>query len=349
MRYLDFERPVEELDRLIQQQRDYQQKTGLNMSGEIDALERKRHQLIRDIFYNLTPYQRIQLARHPERPYCLDYLRLMTTDFVELHGDRSFGDDPAMVGGFANLEGRTVMVIGHQKGRDTEENLQRNFGMANPEGFRKALRLMQMAERFHKPVICFIDSAGAYPGVGAEERGQAEAIAHNLMVMSQLKTPIIVVVTGEGGSGGALAIGVGDRILILQNAYYAVCTPEACAAILFKDRAKASSAVSSMKITADDLLELGVIDEIVPEPLGGAHQNWQDAAEALKQALIKNIDLLSQIPPDQLIGQRYAKFRAMGEFEDTQKRPLTIPSNPSSNTVGESNSRQSGLSAAVAG
>ncbi|KXK33088.1 MAG: Acetyl-coenzyme A carboxylase carboxyl transferase subunit alpha [Candidatus Hinthialibacteria bacterium OLB16] len=284
MRYLDFERPVEELDRLIQQQKDYQQKTGLNMTGEIEALERKRHQLIRDIFYNLTPYQRIQLARHPERPYCLDYIRLMTTDFVELHGDRAFGDDPAMVGGFANLDGRTVMIIGHQKGRDTEENLRRNFGMANPEGFRKALRLMQMAERFHKPVICFIDSAGAYPGVGAEERGQAEAIARNLMVISQLKTPIVVVVTGEGGSGGALAIAVGDRILILQNAYYAVCTPEACAAILFKDRAKASTAVSSMKITPEDLLELGVIDEIIPEPLGGAHQNWQEAADALKQA-----------------------------------------------------------------
>lgn len=348
MRYLDFERPVEELDRLIQQQKDYQQKTGLNMTGEIEALERKRHQLIRDIFYNLTPYQRIQLARHPERPYCLDYIRLMTTDFVELHGDRAFGDDPAMVGGFANLDGRTVMIIGHQKGRDTEENLRRNFGMANPEGFRKALRLMQMAERFHKPVICFIDSAGAYPGVGAEERGQAEAIARNLMVISQLKTPIVVVVTGEGGSGGALAIAVGDRILILQNAYYAVCTPEACAAILFKDRAKASTAVSSMKITPEDLLELGVIDEIIPEPLGGAHQNWQEAADSLKQAIIQNIDMLSPIPPDQLIEQRYAKFRAMGEFEDTQKRPLTIPNHSNSGISVENDSREPDLSAAIA-
>jgi acetyl-CoA carboxylase carboxyl transferase subunit alpha len=325
MRYLDFERPLEELDRIIQQQKQYHQKTGLDMSGEIEALERKRHQLIRDIFYNLTPYQRIQLARHPERPYCLDYIQLMMDDFIEFHGDRGFADDPAIVAGMASLDGRTVMIVGHQKGRDTEENIKRNFGMANPEGFRKAIRLMEMAERFQKPVICFIDSAGAYPGIGAEERGQAEAIARNLMLMSQIKTPIIVVVTGEGGSGGALAIGVGDRILILQNAYYAVCTPEACAAIIFKDRTKASTAVSSMRIMAEDLLELGVIDEIIPEPLGGAHQNWRETADHLKAALIKNLDLLAKIPRDQVSHQRYAKFRVMGEFEDPQRRPLTIP------------------------
>jgi acetyl-CoA carboxylase carboxyl transferase subunit alpha len=325
MRYLDFERPIEELDRLIQQQSDYAAKTGLDMEGEIDGLRRRRHQIVRDIFYNLTPYQRIQLARHPDRPYCLDYVTLMTNDFVELHGDRCFGDDPAIVGGIANFDGRSVMVIGHQKGRDTDENLRRNFGMAHPEGFRKALRLMEMAERFKKPILCFIDSAGAYPGIGAEERGQAEAIARNLMRMSALKTPIIVIITGEGGSGGALAIGVGDRVLLLQNAYYAVCTPEACAAILFKDRAKASAAVSSMKITGDELLELGVIDEIIAEPLGGAHQDWQETAANLKEAILANLDQLEKIPGDRLADYRYAKFRAMGEYEESRRKPLSFP------------------------
>jgi len=349
MKYLDFERPIEELDRIIQQQKDYYQKTGFDVAGEIDALQRKRQQLVRDIFYNLTPYQRIQLARHPERPYCLDYIRMMCTDFLEMHGDRGYADDPAVVGGLASLEGRSVMIIGHQKGRDTEENLRRNFGMANPEGFRKALRLMEFAERFKKPVICFIDSAGAYPGIGAEERGQAEAIARNLMRMSEIRTPIIVVVTGEGGSGGALAVGVGDRILILQNAYYAVCTPEACAAIIFKDSAKASTAVSSMRIMAEDLLELGVVDEIIPEPVGGSHQNWEETAGNLKTALIKNLDLLCKIPPEQLTEQRYAKFRAMGEFEDPQRKPLTIPS--PQNHVNRANTNRNGgdLSAAAAG
>ncbi len=349
MKYLDFERPIDELDRIIQQQKDYFQKTGFDVAGEIDALQRKRQQLVRDIFYNLTPYQKIQLARHPERPYCLDYIKMMTTDFLEMHGDRGFGDDPAVVGGLANLDGRTVMIIGHQKGRDTEENIRRNFGMANPEGFRKALRLMEVAERFRKPVICFIDSAGAYPGIGAEERGQAEAIARNMMRMSEIRTPIIVVVTGEGGSGGALAMAVGDRILVLQNAYYAVCTPEACAAIIFKDSSKASTAVSSMRIMAEDLLELGVVDEIVPEPVGGAHQNWQETAANLKAALIKNLDILCKIPLEQLADQRYAKFRAMGEFEDPQRKPLTISStqNNSNRTAADMNGGD--LSAAVAG
>lgn len=349
MKYLDFERPIDELDRIIQQQKDYFQKTGFDVAGEIEALQRKRHQLVRDIFYNLTPYQKIQLARHPERPYCLDYIRMMCTDFLEMHGDRGFGDDPAVVGGFTSLEGRTVMMIGHQKGRDTEENIRRNFGMANPEGFRKALRLMETAERFKKPVVCFIDSAGAYPGIGAEERGQAEAIARNMMRMSEIRTPIIVVVTGEGGSGGALAMAVGDRILVLQNAYYAVCTPEACAAILFKDSSKASTAVSSMRIMAEDLMDLGVVDEIVPEPIGGAHQSWEETAANLKAALIKNLDILCGIPPRQLIDQRYAKFRAMGEYEDPQRKPLTI-----TNTQGNSSRSETGLdggdlSAAAAG
>lgn len=324
MRYLDFERPLEDLDRIIKEQEAYAKKTGVDLTGEIDSLKRRRQQLIRDTFYHLTPYQRIQLARHPERPYCLDYIRMLTTDFLELHGDRRFGEDPAVVGGFANLEGNSVMIVGHQKGRDTQENLRRNFGMPNPEGFRKALRLMEMAERFRKPILCFIDSAGAYPGIGGEERGQAEAIAFNLMRMSRLRTPILVVVTGEGGSGGALAIGVGDRVLLMQNAYYAVCTPEACAAILFKDRAKAASAVSSMKITGEDLMRLGVIDEIVPEPVGGAHLDWQESAGLLKESILRNLHDLKNLSGDELVEARYQRFRSMGEFEEVKHRPLQI-------------------------
>ncbi|MCA9447642.1 MAG: acetyl-CoA carboxylase carboxyltransferase subunit alpha, partial [Candidatus Omnitrophica bacterium] len=320
MRYLDFERPIEDLDRMINEQEDYTKKTGVEMGNEIETLKRKRHQLIRDTFYHLTPYQRIQLARHPDRPYCLDYIRLLTSDFVELHGDRKFGEDPAIVVGFANFDGTSVMVIGHQKGRDTEENIVRNFGMPNPEGFRKALRLMETAERFKKPIISFIDSAGAYPGIGGEERGQAEAIAFNLMRMSRLRVPILVVVTGEGGSGGALAIGVGDRVLLMQNAYYAVCTPEACAAILFKDRAKAASAVSSMKITGEDLLRLGIIDEVIPEPVGGAHMNWQETADNLRESLLRNLHELQNQTGDELIENRYRRFRSIGEFEEIKER-----------------------------
>jgi acetyl-CoA carboxylase carboxyl transferase subunit alpha len=324
LRYLEFERPIEELDRLIQQQEDYAKKTNFDMGKEIEGLQRKRHQLIRDIYYNLTPYQRIQLARHPDRPYCLDYIKLLMKDFEEFHGDRYFGDDPALVGGFANFEERTVMVIGHQKGRDTEENIHRNFGMPNPEGFRKARRLMEMAERFRKPICCFIDSAGAYPGIGGEERGQAEAIASNLMVMSRLRVPIICVVTGEGGSGGALAIGVGSRVLMLQTAYYAVCTPEACAAILFKDRAKASTAVASMKIMAEDLLRMGIVDEIVPEPVGGAHQNWRETADHLRESLLRNLKELEEIPPEDLVDQRYQRFRVLGEFEEIRRKAIPL-------------------------
>jgi len=326
LKYLDFERPIEELDRLIAQQSEYAEESGVDLLGEIDALKRKRQQLLRDIFYNLTPYQRIQLARHPNRPYCLDYIHEMMSDFTEFHGDRSFYDDPAIVGGFANFEGRTVMVIGHQKGRDTDENIRRNFGMPNPEGFRKAARLMELAERFNKPILSFIDSPGAYPGLGAEERGQAEAIASNLMKMSQLKVPIIVVVTGEGGSGGALAIGVGDRVLLLQNAYYGVCTPEACAAILFKDRAKASAAVSSMKISAEELLELGVLDDIIPEPLGGAHLDWPETASNIKEAMLHHLEELDKVPREKLPEYRYQKFRAMGKFEEPKPKP--VPATP---------------------
>jgi len=322
MRYLDFERPIEDLDRLIKEQEDYARKTGVDLASEIESLQRRRNQLVRDTFYHLTPYQRIQLARHPERPYCLDYVNLLTSDFIELHGDRKFGEDPAIVGGLANLDGTSVMIVGHQKGRNTEENLKRNFGMPNPEGFRKALRLMETAERFRKPIVCFIDSAGAYPGIGGEERGQAEAIAYNLMRMSRLRVPILVVVTGEGGSGGALAIGVGDRVLLLQNAYYAVCTPEACAAILFKDRGKAASAVSSMKITGEDLLRLGVIDEIIPEPVGGAHLNWRETADNLRESLLRNLHELKTLSGEELVEARYKRYRSIGEFEEVKDRPL---------------------------
>lgn len=324
MRYLEFERPIEELDRLIQQQEDYAHKTDVDIEREIGSLRRKRHQLIRDIFYNLTPYQRIQLARHPDRPYCLDYIKLLMKDFQELHGDRNYGDDPALVGGFANFEGRTVMVVGHQKGRNTEENLRRNFGMPNPEGFRKGMRLMEMAQRFDKPVLCFIDSAGAYPGLGAEERGQAEAIATSLLKMSLLKVPIVAVVTGEGGSGGALAIGVGDRVLMLQNSYYAVCTPEACATILFKDRSKASAAVSSMKIMGEDLLAMGIVDEIVPEPLGGAHYDWRETADNLKQSLLRHLDAVERVPRAELPSLRYGRFRKLGQFEETKRKAIPL-------------------------
>jgi acetyl-CoA carboxylase carboxyl transferase subunit alpha len=347
LRYLEFERPIEELDRLIQQQEDYAKKTSFDMGREIEGLQRKRHQLIRDIYYNLTPYQRIHLARHPDRPYCLDYIRLLMTDFEELHGDRYFGDDPALVGGFANFEGRTVMVIGHQKGRDTEENIHRNFGMPNPEGFRKARRLMEMAERFNKPIFCFIDSAGAYPGLGGEERGQAEAIASNLMMMSRLRVPVVCAVTGEGGSGGALAIGIGSRVIILQTAYYAVCTPEACAAILFKDRAKASTAVASMKIMAEDLLRMGIVDEIVPEPIGGAHQDWRETAEHLRESLLRNLDELDGIPPKDLVDKRYQRFRVFGEFEETHRKAIPLAKTSSAAQQDQDGRQLPGITAAA--
>ncbi|HNT33442.1 MAG TPA: acetyl-CoA carboxylase carboxyltransferase subunit alpha [bacterium] len=316
-RALDFERPLVELQSKIEEMTRYASERGIDLSTEISAMKEKLQEVEKSIFSQLTPWQRIQLARHPDRPYFLDYITRMTTDFFELHGDRCYRDDAAIVGGLACLDGRPIVALGHQKGRDTKENLKRNFGMAHPEGFRKALRLMQLAERFGLPVLTFIDSSGAYPGVGAEERGQALIIAENLLGMAALNTPIIVVVTGEGGSGGALAIGVGDRVIMLEHAYYAVCTPEACAAIIWKDRTKAAEAVESMKILSGDLHRLGIIDEILPEPMGAAHRDYDRMAETIKQAVLRNLAELDQIPKEDLSRKRYEKFRRMGIFEKT--------------------------------
>ena len=314
-RALDFEKPIVELQNRIEEMTRYAERQAIDLSGEIKPLKQRLKEVEEKILSELTPWQKIQLARHPERPYFMDFVQRISTDFLELHGDRCYRDDEAIVGGLAYLEERPVVLLGHQKGRDTKDNLKRNFGMAHPEGFRKALRLMQLGERFGLPVITFIDSSGAYPGVGAEERGQALIIAENLLGMAGLKTPIIVVVTGEGGSGGALAIGVGDRVLMLENAYYAVCTPEACAAIIWKDRSKAATAVESMKILSSDLYELGIIDEILPEPRGGSHRDYDAVAGTIKEAIIRNLEELEKIPLEEIQGKRYEKFRKMGVLE----------------------------------
>ena len=283
--------------------------------AELARLAAQRDKLRREIFSSLNPWQKALVARHPQRPYTLDYVQHLFTDFTELHGDRRFGDDPAIVGGFAFFRGLPVVVIGHQKGRDTKEKILRNFGMPRPEGYRKALRLFKLAEKFKKPVLCFIDTPGAYPGIGAEERGQAEAIALNLREMARLKVPILVTVTGEGGSGGALALGVGDFVNMLEFSVYSVISPEGCAAILWKDQTKVKEAATAMKITAPDLKALNIIDEIVEEPLGGAHTNPQEAAQRLGDLLWKQWEAVKDLPADQLVERRYQKFRAMGFFE----------------------------------
>ncbi|MBI2461940.1 MAG: acetyl-CoA carboxylase carboxyltransferase subunit alpha [Candidatus Rokubacteria bacterium] len=294
---LDFEKPLLEIEARLAELRQ----TG--SPEEAARLEERLRRQQRKVFANLTPWQRVQLARHPRRPYTLDFIRLLMEDFVELHGDRAFGDDRAVVGGLARFEGQSVVVVGHQKGRDTREKILRNFGMPHPEGYRKALRLMKLAEKFGKPVVTFIDTPGAYPGIGAEERGQAEAIARNLREMTALGVPIVVLVTGEGGSGGALALGVGDRVLMLEHAVYSVISPEGCAAEI-------------LRLTAADLLKLGVIDRIVGEPPGGAHRDWEGTAEAVRGALRATLDELRTLGPDELVGQRYAKFRRIGVFEE---------------------------------
>ena len=313
---LEFEKPILELETKIQELKQFAQVEKVDFSAEIARLERKVARLQEEIFANLTPWQRTQIARHPNRPYGMDYIRLMLTDFVELHGDRAFSDDKAIVGGFARLDGMPLVVIGHQKGRDTKEKLARNFAMANPEGYRKALRLMKMAEKFQKPVLTLVDTPGAYPGIGAEERGQAEAIARNLREMSELRVPVVVVITGEGGSGGALGIAVGDTVLMLEYAIYSVISPEGCASILWRDPAKAPEAAAAMGITAQTLKRLELIDEIVPEPTGGAHRNHQEMASMLKGFLVKAFEQLRKIPADELLEQRYQKFRQMGVFEE---------------------------------
>jgi len=316
---LDFEKPIIELERKIEELRGFTTREDLDMSGELKKLESKLAQIKKDVYENLTPWQRVQLARHPRRPYTLDYIDMMMTDFMEIHGDRHFADDRALIGGLATLNGDKVMVIGHQKGRDTKENLVRNFGSAHPEGYRKVMRLMSMAEKFSLPVISFIDTPGAYPGIGAEERGQAEAIAYNLREMATLQVPIIIFIIGEGGSGGALGIGVGDKIYVLENAYYSVISPEGCAAILWKERARSPDAAKSLKLTAKELLEMNIIDGMIKEPLGGAHRNPQEVAQSIKSTIKKDLDSLKKIPKAKLVEMRYAKFRSIGIFSEPAK------------------------------
>ena len=311
---LDFEKPILELEQKIEEMRKYS--SSLDIAEEINKLEEKALQLRQSIFAKLTRWQKVQLARHPDRPYTLDYIAMMMTDFIELHGDRGFRDDKAIVGGFARLNGEPVMVIGHQKGRDTKSNLYRNFGMPNPEGYRKALRLMRLAAKFKRPVITLLDTPGAYPGIEAEERGQAEAIARNLLEMSRLPTPIVVVIIGEGASGGALGLGIGDRVLMMENTWYSVISPESCSSILWRSWDYKEQAAEALKLTAADLLAQGVIDRIIPEPLGGVHRNPQRAAEILKEVLIEELKHLKKIKREKLLEHRVEKFGAMGEWEE---------------------------------
>lgn len=314
--YLDFEQPIAELEEKIEELRNVGTDNEINISEEIARLEAKSQSLTESIFSSLTPWQIAQLARHPQRPYTLDYIQKLFTDFDELHGDRLYADDAAIVGGIARFDGEPVMVIGQQKGRDTKEKVKRNFGMPRPEGYRKALRLMEMAERFNMPIFTFIDTPGAYPGIGAEERGQSEAIARNLMVMARLRTPIICTVIGEGGSGGALAIGVGDVVMMLQYSTYSVISPEGCASILWKSAEKAKDAASALGITSDRLNELGLVDAIVEEPLGGAHRDINSIAAALKTALRDAKQQLDGISMDEILARREQKILAFGSFTE---------------------------------
>jgi acetyl-CoA carboxylase carboxyl transferase subunit alpha len=314
--FLDFEKPITELEDKLEQLRRLCNDTDLDISDEMARLEAKRQALTESIFGALTPWQIAQIARHPERPYTLDYVQHIFTEFQELHGDRAFADDPAIVGGLARLDDQPVMLIGHQKGRDTKEKIFRNFGMPRPEGYRKALRLMQLAERFKLPLLTFIDTPGAYPGIGAEERGQSEAIARNLFVMSQLRTPIICTIIGEGGSGGALAIGVGDRVMMLQYSTYSVISPEGCASILWKSADKAPEAAEALGITADHLKRLNLIDILIEEPLGGAHRNSEQMAAELKIVLLRNLEELNKLPLDELLERRYRRLLSYGIFKE---------------------------------
>ena len=313
---LDFEKPILELERKIEELRKFSSSEKLDISPEIKKLEEKLGKVKKEIFDNLTSWQKVQIARHPRRPYTLDYINLIMKHFIGLHGDRHFSDDKAIICGLAKIDKEKILIVGHQKGRDTKENLMRNFGSAHPEGYRKAIRVMELAAKFNVPIVCFIDTPGAYPGIGAEERGQAEAIAYNLQEMFTLKVPIIVIVIGEGGSGGALGIGIGDRVCVMENSYYSVISPEGCAAILWKDRKKAPEASAVLQLTAPELLKLGVIDEIIKEPLGGAHREPEETAETVKETIKKYLAELKTIPPDKLIEQRYAKFRKMGVYSE---------------------------------
>jgi acetyl-CoA carboxylase carboxyl transferase subunit alpha len=313
--YLEFEKPIAELEKKIEELTLFTSNGGIDLEEEILKLQKKSDQMLAEIYSKLSPWQKVQISRHANRPYTLDYIEAMLTDFVEMHGDRGFADDPAIVCGMAKLEGTPVVVIGHQKGRTTKDRVFRNFGQPNPEGYRKALRLMRFAEKFNRPIITFIDTQGAYPGIGAEERGQGESIARNLYVMSMLKIPIVAVVIGEGGSGGALALGVADRILMLEHATFSVISPEGCATILWNNGSKASEAAELLKLTSQDLFQMKVIDEVVEEPIGGAHRDPRRAAELLKEAVVRNLGEVAGIAPQEQVKLRYEKFRKLGMFD----------------------------------
>lgn len=312
--YLEFEKPLSELKRKIAELENFSKSSNIDVSNEINALTVKLEEMTKDIYTSLSPWQRVQMSRHPERPYTLDYIEALFTDFTPLAGDRHFGDDHAVVGGFAMFKGMPVMVVGTQKGRDMKDNVYRNFGWPSPEGYRKAMRLMRLADKAGVPIVTFIDTPGAFPGVASEERHIAEAIAVNLRDMFALKVPVISIIIGEGGSGGAIGLGVGNRILVMENAYYSVITPEGCAAILWKDRKYASQAADALQLTADKLLELGIADQVIEEPFGGAHRDFKKAAEFLGKALEKHLTALRKFSPEKLRKQRYDKFRAIGHF-----------------------------------
>ncbi len=314
---VEFERPIVEIEKKIEELRVIANGGGMDVDEEIRRLEKKARQMTRELTLKLNRWQRTLLARHPKRPYTLDYIRLMCSDFIELHGDRSYADDRSLVGGMAWFEGVPIMVMGQQKGRTTKEKVYRNFGMAHPEGYRKALRLMKIAEKFGRPILTLIDTPGAYPGIGAEERGQAEAIARNQFEMATLRVPFIAAVIGEGGSGGALALGVGNRVIMQENAIYSVISPEGCASILWRDTAKAPEAAEAMKITAQDLIELGVVDEIVREPMGGAHRDHNRAASLLRRVIRRHLEELMAMSPEELIAHRYDRFRRLGVYAET--------------------------------
>ena len=313
---LDFERPIVELEQKIEELRHFSELNKLPLSAGIKELEAKLKTTKKEVYSNLTPWQKVQLARHPQRPYTLDYIDRICSHFIELHGDRRFADDAALIGGFATIDKQSVMIIGQQKGRNVSENIHRNFGMSHPEGYRKAMRLMKIAEKARLPIISFIDTPGAYPGIGSEERHIAEAIAVNLREMFILQVPILCIVIGEGGSGGALGIGIGDRLLIMENAYYSVITPEGCAAILWKDSSAAEKAATALKLTAQDLFELKIIDTIIPEPLGGANQDPDKSAVMLKRTIMEHLNSLRSLTLGELLEQRYTKYRNIGEWQE---------------------------------
>ena len=316
LKFLEFEQPIAELEAKIEELRFVGEDSEVNINEEVARLKGKSETLTKSIFAKLTSWQIAQVARHPMRPYTADYLKEISPDFQELHGDRMYADDPAIIGGIGRIDGRAVMFIGHQKGRDTKERVRRNYGMPKPEGYRKAQRLMKMAEKFSLPIVTFIDTPGAYPGLGAEERGQSEAIAYSLFLMSRLKTPIISVVIGEGGSGGALAIGVCDRLMMLQYSIYSVISPEGCASILWKSAERAEDAAEAMRITADSLSDYGLVDEILPEPLGAAHRDPSAAAEVIRNALLQSLDNLEKLDPQQLLAERQRRIASVGQFKE---------------------------------